>query len=336
MKNIKYNIYLLFAICYLMFAAGSASADGVSLGIYPPILQIETLPPAKAEVPLTVINLNDQEVNLNITYKPFLASGSEDGAIDFDTQDFFKDDPLLFQRIKIVDEGQAITKLTLAPKQKKDLTVSVDIPEKETLSDYYFSIIFTSDNGPKQNTNQAAASGGIATNVLLSVGPKDTAKGSVEEYSVPYFIDSGPVPFMLRVKNKGSHFFAPKGEILIKNIFGQTVGRVDLLPVNILAQSIRFIPDLLQNPYSTGSAFPKNEALYTKYSHPTAFWYEKFLLGPYSASLTISLSDNGPLFRKTVYFFAFPIKLLLGLIVAALVVIFIRQRVKQLGKTVKD
>jgi hypothetical protein len=339
--NLKMNLkrkslILFFASVLLLLSTQVASADGVSLGIYPPILQIEALPPAKTEAPLSIINLNDQEVTLKITLKPFTASENENGEVQYlSEQDFFKDDPLLFQRIKILEDGEAITKLTLAPKQKKDLSVTIDIPKEETLSDYYFSIIFASTNTIEQDVNQSIAAGGIASNVLLSVGPKDMAKGNIEEYSVPYFVDSGPAPFTLRVKNKGSHFFAPKGEIIIKNLFGQSVGRVDLLPVNILAQSIRFIPDSLQHPSATGSAAAKYNALYVKYPHPTAFWYEKFLLGPYSANLTIALSDKGPLFKKTVYFFAFPVKVLLGVIIAALIIIFILQRVRKFEKKPK-
>jgi hypothetical protein len=334
-QSLKLKIYLTLAVLILIgsILTPSAHAAGIKLGIYPPIIQIEALPPAKAQAPLTIINLEEKEVDLKIVYKPFLASGSENGEVDYlSAKDFFKDDPLLFQRIKILDKGQEITKLILAPKQKRDLTLSVDVPKDETLSDYYFSIIFISTNGPDDKSTQSVSSGGIASNVLLSVGPKDIAKGNIEEYSVPYFVESGPVPFTLRVKNKGSHFFTPKGEILIKNLFGQTVGRVDLLPVNILAQSIRGVPDSLQSPDATGSANSKYEIPNSKYSHPVAFWYEKFLLGPYSANLTIALSENGPLFKKTVYFFAFPIQILLGLIAAILVVVFIRRRIKNLEK----
>ena len=316
-----------------MFSIKNVSADGVNLGIYPPVLQIEAMPPAKIESPLSIINLNDKEVALKIVLKPFTASNNANGEVSYlSEEDFFKDDPLLFQRIKIFDDGQEITKFTLAPKQRKDLLVTIDIPENETLSDYYFSIIFVSINELDQDTNQSITSGGIATNVLLSVGSKDMAKGNIEEYSVPYFLDSGPVPFTLKIKNKGSHFFSPKGEIIIKNVFGQSVGRVDLLPVNILAQSIRFVPDSLQHPSATGSAVDKYNDLYAKSSHPMAFWYEKFLLGPYSADLTVTLSENGPLFKRTVYFFAFPLKLLLGIIIAVFVIVFIRQRIKKLNK----
>jgi hypothetical protein len=331
--NLKILKFVFLLFCLLSISTQRANAAGVSLGIFPPIFQIEALPPANIEAPLTIINLDDKDVNLRISLKPFHSAQSEDGRIEYlNDADFFKDDPLLFQRIKIYDDQQLINQITLGPRQRKDLTVKIEIPENETLSDYYFSIVFASEANTKDNANQSVSSGGIASNVLLSVGPKDMAKGNIEEYSVPYFIDSGPVPFTVKIKNKGSHFFAPKGEIIIKNLFGQAVGRVDLLPANILAQSKRFLPDTLQIPTATGSAVTKYSSLYTKYPHPMAFWYEKFLLGPYSAQLTIALSENGPLFKKTVYFFAFPVRIIIGIILIIIIILFIAKRVKGFEK----
>src|SRR6185312_6850779 len=139
-----------------------------------------------------------------------------------------------------------------------------------------------------QQSNSAVA-GGISTNVLLSIGPSGKTTGNIEEFSAPIFTTGGPVPFSLKVSNTSKHFISPQGTILIKNMFGQTIGKVDLLPVNILSNTSRFLPS-------------KN-ALDTH-----AIWPEKFLLGPYSATLTLALSDQGPVYYRTIYFFALPIQ----------------------------
>ena len=260
-KNFKLKIYLLFAIFYLLYAP-SSYATSIKLGVYPPIIQIEALPPAKVESTFTVYNLSGENIDLKISLKPFTASNQENGDVEFiSNEQFLKDDPFIFQKIKIIDPevNKNIDYLTLGPKQKKDLTLVVDIPKDQTLSDYYFSMVFTSINNLSSEANQSTSIGAIAINVLLSVGSKDIAKGNIEEFSTPSFVESGPVPFTIRVRNKGSHFITPRGEILIKNLFGQTVGRVDLLPVNILAQTIRSIPDFQQSPEATGSANQKSE-----------------------------------------------------------------------------
>ncbi len=322
----KTKTFIIFFLLLLLLPLKDIEASGIKLGIYPPLIEIEAIPPAKTEATLSIMNYEEKEINLKIIYKLFKPSALENGEIEFlNSEEFLKDDPLLFQRIKILDENEEITSITLGPKQKKDLTITTNIPKDETLSDYYFSIIFVSTNNPNNQSTQAVSVGGIATNVLLSIGEKGMAKGNIEEYSTPTFIENGPVPFTIRVKNKGNHFITPKGEILIKNLFGQTVGRVDLLAVNILSQSIRMIPDSLQSIEATKPAYFK----YQENSKPYAYWNENFLLGPYTATLTIALSENGPLFKKTIYFFALPLKILLGIIIAIFITVYLYKRIKK-------
>lgn len=96
-------------------------------------------------------------------------------------------------------------------------------------------------------------------------------------------------------------------------MFGQTIGKVDLLPVNILKNSQRIIPD------------PKE----TSFTDPKASWDEKFLLGFYTARVTIGLSEEGPIYNKTVSFLAIPIELIAGLLVSISIVGLIVKRVRE-------
>ncbi|MCL4354858.1 hypothetical protein M1349_05355, partial [Patescibacteria group bacterium] len=61
----------------------------------------------------------------------------------------------------------------------------------------------------------------------------------------------------------------------------------------------------------------------------SALWPEKFLLGPYTATLTISLSEQGPILKKTVHFIGFPIATIIGLIIIAILFLLIRNKVKR-------
>jgi hypothetical protein len=112
---------------------------------------------------------------------------------------------------------------------------------------------------------------------------------------------------------------------VIKNMFGQIIGKVNLLPVNILANTVRRIPDSLQtNPNSNNY----------QGTFPVAVWPEKFLVGPYTATLTLALSDNGPLFTKELVFFAFPLEYLAAIILIICLIIFIAIRVNRQRKKI--
>ena len=245
----KLKIFLIIIISLIVNLkfVPAAHAAGLSLGIFPPILQIQATPPTEIKSKILIENLGDDPVDLKIGLKPFIASDKENGQVNY-SSDYNLADPFIFDKMQILDGNSSIDSITLAPGQKKELTLEIALPQNEILGDYYFSIIFISANTPTANSNISGAAAGIATNVLLSIGPKGPTQGNIEEFSAPVFKTHGPVPFTVRIRNTSDHFITTKGDIVIKNMFGQSVGKVDLLPVNILSQSVRSIPDSLQSP----------------------------------------------------------------------------------------
>lgn len=300
-----------------------AFAENLSLSINPSIFHIEALAPTDARAPFTISNHGDEEIDLKILIKPFRPSALENGQIEYQTGI----NPPIFKKITVIDGNFAVDSITLGPQQEKKLEIRVLVPEKEKDADYYFSVIFLSSPKPPKNTskvdeknNFSTAQGGIATNVLLTIGANDQSQGLLEEFSAPFYIESGPVPFTVRVKNTGKHFISPKGVILIKNMYGQTIGRVDIPSTNILTGTTRSLIDIEQ---------AATNAAQTKSSSPKALWQEKFLLGFYRADLSISLSDKGPIYTRAINFVAFPLKLLLGIIISVILILIIYFRVKK-------
>src|SRR3989344_3134430 len=336
--------FLTFLLLLYFIVTPKASATGLSLGVFPPIIQIQADPPSNFKTPITIQNLGEETANLDIILKPFTAKDSENGEINY-----LSTSPLIFQRMQIFEGDRAVKNITLAPSEQKKLNFHIGILKDEPISDYYFSIVFIRSSllpGGSQDSRDGGTSqttGGVATNVLLSIG-KGQAKGIIEEFSSPLFLEKGPVPFTVRVKNTGEHVIAPIGQILIKNFFGQTVGKVDLLPVNILAETTRAIPASsptqpppLKGGGNDGSNFSPLSPSLTWLSQrgeikrgvPAAIWPEKFLLGPYTATLTLALSDEGPIYKKNINFYGTPVQILIGLIIAFLIVGLIVGRVRK-------
>lgn len=309
---------ILFAVLYFLFATQSVFAEGIGLGVYPPIIQINSVPPAEIQAPLTLENRSEIPLDIKIELKPFVSSDRENGQIKYiEEKEANFADPDIFNKVKIYDLGNQLTGFSIAPKQRKDLTLRISLPKDSKESDYYFSIIFLASSGQEQSSSTSQSVSGIASNVLLSVGEGKTT-GSVQEFSAPFFVEKAPVPFTVRIKNTSNHFVAPKGEIIIKNIFDKPIGRVDLLETNILSQSVRNIP----------SSDFANEDTISPEKEITADWKNNFIIGPYKATLTLALSDKGPIFRRTIFFFAFPAKAVLALILGMLTVLFVIGRVR--------
>lgn len=335
--RIKIKILIMIPLVLVLLSfLPTTYAQGVSLGINPPVIQIEAVPPASINAPITIENNGEEPLNLSIKFRGFTASPKQDGHVEYYPEKDPRASPEIFEKIQILENDHPKTSVTLAPGERKILMMHIGIPKKEPLADYYFSVIFISkaDTDDEKTASQTPA--GIATNVLLSLGPKGPTKGEIEEFSAPFFLYHGPVPFTAKIKNTSDHVIVPGGEILIKNMFNQTIGRVDLLPVNILAKTTRTIPDGFQPPKSTPSAQFQEEILKANQKRqltygnvPVALWPEEFLLGPYTAQLTVALSDQGPVFRRTIYFFALPLPIIISIIVGIIVGIYLYIRVKK-------
>lgn len=320
MKVINYKLqvtmFLVLATCYLLLAPWANAAD-VSLGIYPPIIQVNTIPPADVQSPLSIINQGDSEINVRIELRPFVSSDQEDGQITYVTpKEANFADPLILDRVKIYDGDTPVDNFSLAPGQKKDLTLRISVPKDSPQTDYYFSIVFLSSPNNNQGVTSSQSLTGIASNVLLSVG-QGQVSGNIQEFSAPFLVEGAPVPFTVRIKNTSNHFITPRGEVVISNIFGQKVGKIDLLQTNVLAQSVRNIPS--SEFIDESKNLPDQIA---------AYWTDNFALGPYKATLNIALSDQGPLFSQTIFFLALPYKLIAGLIISVLLLSYVILKVK--------
>ena len=333
-KIIFLTLVFFYLVCILNTKykiLDTANAQGVSLGVFPPILQIQATPPTNIKSKILIENLGDNPVDLKIGLKPFIASDKENGQVNY-SNEYNLADPFIFDKMQILDGDTSIDSITLSPGQKKELTLEIALPQNEILGDYYFSIIFMSANTPASDSNISGATAGIATNVLLSIGPKGPTQGNIEEFQAPIFMSKGPVPFTVRIRNTSDHFITTKGDIVIKNMFGQSVGKIDLLQVNILSQTVRSVPDSLQSPGANPSSSFKSYLLNLKSN--AAVWPETFLFGPYTATLTIALSDQGPLYRRTISFYAFPGETLFGVLIIILVISAIVIRAKKTANKV--
>lgn len=310
------KILLFLLIILLLTPVKKVLAEGISLGIKPTILQIDAQSPAEVVAPFTIYNPGEDPQELSIALRPFSSASSNDGQIaPLQEGQMTGADPLILQKMQITDGPEVITSLTIAPKQKKDLMLHIFLPKGEPPSDYYFSLVFVSKSILNDQSSSSSVVGGIAMNVLLSVGPKDKTTGKIAEFSTPFFVNNGPVPFTLLIENTSNHYFVPRGNLLITNMFGQLIGKINLQQANVLAHSRRYITD---------------DSLA---SSTQIIWPEKVIFGLYKATLTVALSSDGPLFQQSIYFLAFPYQVLLGLLLAmilvAVVVMRVRKRLKK-------
>lgn len=292
---------ILLLLVTLMLKPGSAFATPLDVSISPALITIKTDGKDELTPKIYIQNKTAQNISYNISLIPFQPSALKNGEPVL--QDVVeKDYGSLFQNIIILDDNTSVTKVDLAPQQKKTIKLVINIPPSLKDKDYYFSVVFTSSAQDKiENSTTVNISQALGVNVLLSLGDQSQPQGEIKEFSAPSFVDKDPVSFRIDVKNNSNNFITAQGNILVKNMFGQTIGSFSFKPTNVLANSERMIEN--------------------------TSWNEKILFGFYRAKAEVSLSSSGPILIKETKFFAFPFKYLLLALTLFLFFLYLRLRI---------
>ncbi|MGX7244374.1 DUF916 and DUF3324 domain-containing protein [Enterococcus quebecensis] len=136
MRNVKTTIYSLFLIT-LFFIGTSVSAADMEYSVSANIpenqvdksqtyFDLRMKPGQKQELTLNVSNSGNKKITLNII--PNVATTNQNGVVDFSEKDKVIDSTLKFPLTKILSKEQ---KVTLAPKEKKEVSFSLQMPEEE-------------------------------------------------------------------------------------------------------------------------------------------------------------------------------------------------------------
>lgn len=317
------SLIILWLVIYPFLILSGSNAQGLSLSIYPPIIEVDTTPPSSPTVPITIQNNNSEDVELEIVLTPFKTDGVT-GSVILDPaimQTGFY--PYYKQRIQFLLDGKKTNSIKLEALESKEIILNINLEKGDPPGDYYYSISFISQTNQPRETSISQLPAGIATNLILSIGPREEARGGITEFTTSKFKSKGPIEFKLLIHNASKHVINPTGTITITNMFGQKVGSIPLLPQYILAGSDR---QLISEKHASGEARLKYKDLDT---NPRVIWEENFLLGWYKADASVKLADNGRTITSSTYFIAFPIYLFFPLVILIFISLSIYLRVKK-------
>src|SRR3989338_2050492 len=157
----------LIIFCLLVSGAiqrAYAQEGQFSVGILPPILEINADPPAKIESIISVHNLNDNSRDLNIVFRSFRPSDQKNGQIEYLAENKIEGpDPLILQKIGIYEGERQVSKISLGPFETKELKMKISIEPGAPIGDFYFSSgkfgIFFSKHPSRRHRNKCNSVG---------------------------------------------------------------------------------------------------------------------------------------------------------------------------------
>lgn len=318
LKSFKFlAVILSFAFCVLSLATKAVYGQSLSLGIYPPLLEV-TIQPGKSITQVYKL-YNNGETDLALTSQvvPFKPADEQGNtlllpkvAIDTNLPGWFS-----FQNADL-DLGQ---KFILKAGKEQEIVLKIRIPPEAKEDDYYLTLLFETTPGVDLYLHPGGVSlaeAKIGSNILLTVSEtgEPPRKAEIEEFKIQNskfkIIDSFSKPqFILRVKNTGQSFFKPLGTITVTGWFGQKY-LLDILPENVLTNSIRQI-----------QCQGEEQAIPCQLE-------SKFLLGPYKAKVEFGLDKVSQDYTAELIFWAIPSKLTITFLTIFLILFIIKSKFK--------
>lgn len=315
----KVGIVCILTIHFILLNIATATAESLSIGSDSPVLSITTSPGVTFDTPIQLQNFSDLPVTLSVRYYQFSSADTNDGKVIYVPTD--SSTKKVIDSLSIWENDSPVPTITLAGKQTKSIQLhGVILPTAEK-RDYYISVLFVSDaTSPSTldpHSSYLQIHGALATNLLLSVGENSSPVVAVDEFTTTHFSEHGPIPFNVKVSNSSRYRIKPQGTIRITNMFGQYIGKVLLDQKTILAGTSRYLPSQGITPEAQ--------------QNNTALWSEPVLIGPYSATVTISVPNTNVKIARTTYFFVMPYKalgsLFLVIMIVSAIIIKVRKRI---------
>lgn len=219
--------------------------------------------------------------------------------------------------------------VTLAPGAQKEISFSIKIP-KDAEPGGHFAAIFwgTSPGGGSPGQVSIGTKTGLL--VLLSVNGDVKEQAGLVDFQLhnnKHFYKTLPVGFQYRFSNQGSDRVKPKGDIVIRSIFGWVAKRINANPYdgNVLPGTTRkFSPEWSKrDSVETRDQENSRNESYSFKKSVSDEWHN-FALGIFRAKVVANFGVTNQVAKShAVYFVVFPWELILVVIVLAIPVYFI-------------
>jgi len=275
--------------------------SGQALEIAPPLIYLTVNPGQTVATQILIRDVSGTALTVSGQVNDFVASGDSGSPkviLNNDTNNPYT----------LKDWIAPLPSLQLVPKQIKTLPVTVNVPANASPGGHYGVIRFTA-TPPSLNgqTSGVSLSASIGALMLLTVTGNITQGLTVQQFTVAHdgktgsIFSSGPVSFTEVLKNTGNVHVQPVGQVVVKDMFGHTLGavNVNLPPGNILPNSSRKFTQALDKSVIGN----------------------KKLLGRYTATMTVTYGSPKKTLTSNLSFWVIPFKTI-AIVIIVLIALF--------------
>ncbi len=198
------------------------------------------------------------------------------------------------------------SQFTLDSHQSKKVTAQIMVPINAEAGGHYGVLRF-SGHAPDLSGTGVGLSASAGALILIRVAGDITESANLASFytanngNQTSFFETPPIDFVTRIKNDGNIHVKPTGQVAVTDMFGNLVTTVPVnaSESNVLPNSIRRFDDTYNS---------------------------NWMIGMYTANLTLSYGTHGKAITNTITFWVIPYKLLLVCLLVLATLVFIASR----------
>lgn len=260
-------------------AATNRVANGFRIS---PVRSEFTIDKGKSEtLTVTIENPTDVATTAKATVNNFVANEDETG-----NPRLVLDEKAPAPKNNFKDLVSDISDVDLGPKQKKDIPVTIRVPNDANSGGYYGAIRFAPINAAQSSNVGLTASVGSIILVTVPGNLKERVDlvqiTAAQGDKAKSFFSDGAVDVLIRLKNSGDIHVKPFGKVQVKNMFGKIVKdyefnnvepRANILPGSVRKFSNNIASGKLLGRYSIEANLGYSQGSGELISTKTTFWY---------------------------------------------------------------
>lgn len=252
--------------CSPLFISPQSALAAAGVGVVPGRFQVEVEPGGVYENNVVVSNEGDAPIRV----RSYAADRRirRSGNVEYLEPGDARESPAVWLRADPVE-------FTLAPHQNREVAWKIEVPEDAIPGDYVGVLFF--ENSPEAVPGSMSVGSRVGATVAVRVPGEVVVSGALEGFKVlpvpvtfglnvfgkrlasfswtPSFpvYERGPVEIVASFENTGTARLPVTGEVVIKDLFGRTVGRVSSQePLNIYPRDVGSITLLLEDVPAIG------------------------------------------------------------------------------------
>lgn len=279
-KILLSSSFTLGLLLFALLSVGKAQAVSIS----PLNFELNANPGDKLTNVVRIYNDIDSEISVKMEVQDFVAAGErgevliqEGGNTTYGLANWVTLSPAAF---------------TIPAQSSQLVEFTVRAPANAEPGGHYGSVL--------ASISGSAVPGGVGINqkvgslILLNIAGDVVENLGVSDFEAPAFSEYGPESLSARFTNDGSVHLKPRGFVLVKNMFGTEVAKIDLPQLNVLPQSTRKVEIPLELNNQFGRYEATLAAIYGAANEPisavTVYWVIPYtLLAIYGGILLVLL-----------------------------------------------